>query len=123
VRALTAPVLVATLSACGPAWAPANAPTNPCPTITQAEFDAAIEAGAAQGRARIHESGMVDLSNGPGVSHCATYNSTMRPCRRPNDYVIDYTTVEGEHLYVRVPANEEYRFNVRSRPHTCELIQ
>ena len=54
---------------------------------------------------------MVDITTGPGVSHCATYNAPMRPCRRPNDYVIDYTTVEGEHIYVRVPANEEYRLN------------
>jgi len=123
VRALIAPVMVATLGACGPAWAPPNAPTIPCATITQAEFQAALDAGAARGTARIFESGMVDLTNGPGVQHCATYNSTMRPCRRPNDYVIDYTTVEGEHIYVRVPANEEYRFNVRSRPHTCELLQ
>ncbi|MBX9745362.1 MAG: hypothetical protein K2X34_00575 [Hyphomonadaceae bacterium] len=122
-RALIAPALVAALGACGPAWAPANAPTIPCATITQAEFEAALDAGAARGTARIHESGMADITNGPGVQHCATFNGAMRPCRRPNEYVIDYTTVEGEHIYVRVPANAEYRLNVRSRPHTCELIQ
>lgn len=66
---------------------------------------------------------MVNITNGPGVVHCATFNAPMRPCRRPNQYVIDYTTAEGETIYVSVPANEEYRLNVSSRPHTCEILQ
>ncbi|WP_156767792.1 hypothetical protein [Candidatus Viadribacter manganicus] len=110
------------LAACGPAWAPPNAPTRPCDIIDAAAFNAARESGAAVGRARIYESGMVDLSNGPGVSHCATYSSTMRPCRRPNDYVIEYTQADGAVFYVHVPANTEYRFNVRAAPNTCQII-
>ena len=76
------------LCACGPSWAPPNAPAHPCPAITEAEFNQALEAGATRGDAEIYTSGMVTLTNGPGVEHCATYNSTMKPCRRPNDYVI-----------------------------------
>lgn len=113
---------LALLSACGPAWAPPNAPTRPCETIDEAAFNAAREAGAAVGRARIYESGMVDLQNGPGVSHCATFTSAMKPCRRPNDYVIEYTQVDGAKFYVRVPANTEYRFNVNAAPNTCQII-
>lgn len=113
----------ALLAACGPQWAPLNAPAYPCPTIDEAAFNAALEAGAARGTARIHESGMVDLRFGPGVSHCATFNSSIRPCRRPNDLVIEYTVEDGSKLHVRVPANEQYRFIVRNRPHTCEIIQ
>lgn len=113
---------LATLAACGPAWAPPNAPTRPCDTIDEATFNAARENGAASGRARIYESGMVSLDNGPGVQHCATYSSTMRPCRRPNDYVIEYTQADGAKLYVRVEANSEYRFDVRARPHTCQIM-
>lgn len=110
------------LAACGPAWAPPNAPTRPCDTIDLDEFNAAREAGAAVGRARIHENGSVSLNNGPGVSHCATYSSTMRPCRRPNDYVVEYTQADGEAFHVRVPANTEYRFNVRAVPNTCQVV-
>lgn len=113
---------LALLSACGPSWAPPNAPTRPCETIDAAAFNAAREGGAAVGRARIHESGMVSMDIGPGVSHCATYTSTMRPCRRPNDLVIEYTQVNGELLYVRVPANTEYRFNVQAVPNTCQIV-
>lgn len=114
--------VLAMLAACGPAWAPPNAPTRPCETIDEPAFNAAREAGAAVGRARIYESGMVDLQNGPGVTHCATFSSTMRPCRRPNDYVIEYTQVDGAKLYVRVPANTEYRFNVHAAPNTCQIV-
>lgn len=121
-RYISAALMLAFLSACGPAWAPPNAPTRPCETIDEAAFNAAREAGAAVGRARIYESGMVDLQNGPGVTHCATYSSTMRPCRRPNDYVIEYTQVDGAKLYVRVPANTEYRFNVHAVPNTCQIV-
>lgn len=120
-RALVVPALLA-LSACGPSWAPPNAPAHACATISEAEFNQALEAGAARGDAETHANGMVSLNNGPGAVHCATYTSTMKPCRRPNDYVIRYATAEGETLYVRVAAGEEYRFNVRNRPHTCEVL-
>jgi len=110
------------LTACGPAWSPASAPAHACETITQAAFDEAVANGAARGEARIYESGMVDLRTGPGVVHCATFNGGMKPCRRPNDYVIAYSTVDGETLHVRVPANAEYRFKVTNRPHTCEIL-
>ncbi len=113
---------LALLAACGPSWAPPNAPTRPCDVITEAAFNAAREAGAAVGRARIYENGTVSLGNGPGVTRCATYTSAMRPCRRPNDYVIEYTQVDGEKLYVHVPANTEYRLNVNAAPNTCQII-
>lgn len=113
---------LALLSACGPAWAPANAPTRPCGTIEAAEFNAAREAGATVGRAVIHDNGVVSLDNGPGVRHCATFTSAMKPCRRPNDYVIEYTEPNGDVFYVRVPANTEYRFNVNAAPNTCQII-
>lgn len=116
-------VVLSMLAACGPAWAPPDAPTIPCETISEAQYNAAREAGAAQGRARIYENGTVTLSTGPGVQHCATFSSTMRPCRRPNDYVIEYTQTDGSKLYVMAPANSEYRFDVRARPHTCQIVR
>lgn len=114
--------VLALLAGCGPAWAPPNAPTRPCETIDAAAFNAAREGGAAVGRARIYENGTVSLTTGPGVSHCATFTSAMKPCRRPNDYVIEYTKTDGEIFYVRVPANTEYRFNVNAAPNTCQII-
>ena len=46
----------------------------------------------------------------------------MRPCRRPNDYVIEYTQADGAKFYVQVPANTEYRFNVNAIPNTCQIV-
>ncbi|MBL8544954.1 MAG: hypothetical protein JNL81_00735 [Hyphomonadaceae bacterium] len=113
---------VVALAACGPAWAPPNAPTRPCDIVDAAAFNAAREGGAAVGRARIHDNGVVSLTTGPGVQHCATYNSSMKPCRRPNDYVIEYTQTDGGIFYVHIPANTAYRFNVRAAPNTCQII-
>jgi hypothetical protein len=111
------------LSACGPSWAPPNAPTTPCEIISEAAYRAARDAGAAHGRAVIHESGMVTMDNGPGVVHCATFTSAMKPCRRPNDYVIAYEPSDGDAFYVLVPADAEYRFNVHSLPNTCQIVR
>lgn len=119
-RAIAASVLV--LAACGPTWSRPGSPAYACPTITQAEYEQAIAAGAARATARIHTNGVVDLQSGPGVQHCATYSSTPRVCRRPVDYVIAYTTAEDDQIYVRVPANAEFRFDVHNRPHTCEIL-
>lgn len=114
---------LAMLAACGPAWAPLNAPTTPCEIITEAAYTAAREAGAAHGRAEIRNDGSVWLSNGPGVVHCATFNSAIKPCRRPNDYVIEYTQPDGAKFYVHVPANAEYRLNIRALPNTCQIVR
>lgn len=113
---------LALLASCGPSWVPANAPTRPCDIIDEATFNAAREAGATVGRARIHGSGAVSLDNGPGVRHCSTFTTAMKVCRRPNDYVIEYTQIDGAKFYVRVPANTEYRFNVRAAPNTCQIV-
>jgi len=116
-------VLGLLLSGCGPAWAPPNAPTTPCEIVSEARYQAAIDDGAARGRARVYENGVVSLTTGPGIQHCATFSSTMRPCRRPNDYVIEYTQVDGEKFYVLIPANTEYRFNVNAAPNTCQVVR
>lgn len=113
---------LALLAGCGPSWAPANAPTRPCEIIDEAAFNAAREAGANVGRARIYENGTVSLDNGPGVRHCSTFTTAMKVCRRPNDYVIEYTQVDGAKFYVHVPPNTEYRFDVHAAPNTCEIV-
>jgi len=113
---------LATLCACGPAWAPPNAPTTPCEIVSEAAYNAAREAGAASARATVHDT-WVDMTTGPGVVHCATFTSAMRPCRRPNDLVIEYRQEGAETFYVLVPANAEYRFNVRAAPNTCQIVR
>jgi hypothetical protein len=115
-------MMVALLAGCGPSWAPPNAPTRPCDIVSEAQATAAREAGAASGRADVRADGSVWLSTGPGVQHCASYSSTMRPCRRPNDYVIEYTQPNGENFFVLVPRNTEYRFNVHAAPNTCQIV-
>lgn len=114
--------LLLVLASCGPAFAPLNAPTVPCASISAGEFQSLRESGAASAVARIHESGMVDMTTGPGVVHCATFNSSIRPCRRPNDFVIEYTLADGAKHYVHVPPNTEYRFVVSARPTTCQVL-
>lgn len=113
---------LALLAGCGPSWAPANAPTRPCDVIDEAAFNAAREAGAAVGRARIYENGTVSLDTGAGVRHCSTFTTAMKVCRRPNDYVVEYTQTDGGKFYVHVPPNTEYRFNVLVLPNTCQII-
>lgn len=110
------------LTGCGPTYAPANAPSRPCPQITEAEFEAALEDGAARGDATIHPSGVVELTFGPGIVQCATFRSGMRPCRRPNDLVIRYVVDSGETFYVRARAGSEYRFHPSARPTTCQIV-
>lgn len=107
---------------CGPSYAPASAIGRPCPEISQAQFDAALAAGAARGDARIRSSGMVDIRFGPGTVHCASYNSSMKPCRRPNDLVIRYEIDGDQTRFVQVPAGSQYRFKVANRPTTCEIV-
>jgi hypothetical protein len=115
-------LLAAALGACGPSYAPPNAPAIACPQISAAGYDAAIAAGAARASATINPNGMVSMETGPGSVHCATYRSSMRPCRRPVDFVIRYTLASGDVLHVRVPAGEQYRFRVQAQPTPCEIV-
>lgn len=115
--------LVFAIAACGPAWAPPDAPTVPCPIIDEAGYRAAREDGAAHARADVYANGTVNLVTGPGVVQCARYSSTMRPCRRQVDFVIEYRQAGQATFYVRVPANAEYRFNVHAAPNTCQILQ
>lgn len=115
-------LLLLALAACGPSWAPANAPTAPCETIEEAAYQAALNAGAASARAEVHNDGSVAMTNGPGAVQCSTYTSAQRVCRRPVDLVIAYTQADGAKLFVRVPANTEYRFNVHAAPNTCQVV-
>jgi hypothetical protein len=114
--------LTLALASCGPSYAPPNAPAIPCPQISAAEYDAALAAGAAHATATISASGMVSMETGAGSVHCATYQSSMRPCRRPNDFAIRYTLANGEVVHVHVPAGEQYRFRVQAQPTTCEIV-
>ena len=110
------------VAGCSPSYAPANAPSRPCPEIDAVAFEAALADGAARGDATIYPSGTVDLRFGPGVVHCATFTSALRPCRRPNDLVIRYMAEGGQTRYVRVEAGSQYRFHAGARPTTCQIV-
>ncbi|MCX7841206.1 MAG: hypothetical protein N2559_17345 [Anaerolineae bacterium] len=115
-------VLGLALGACEPAFAPPDAPALPCPQISAAEFDAALKAGATGAIATINADGTVAMETGPGSVQCATYRSPLRPCRRPNDFVIRYTFADGRVVHVRVPAGTEYRFRLQAQPTPCEIV-
>jgi hypothetical protein len=108
-------------------WSPGgarrDAPAHACPTITRAEFDSAVTAGATSASIDVAADGTSDLRVGPGVVSCATYaGSAMKPCKRPNDLVIAYSAKGAAPFYVKVPAGREYRFNVAAAPNTCEIL-
>lgn len=113
---------VVLLSSCGPSFAPLNTPGRPCPEIDAAAFEAALAAGAARADARIAANGSVTMDTGPGVVHCATFQSSARPCRRPNDFVLRYELPDGAVTHVLVRAQQQYRFRVMARPTTCEIV-
>ncbi|MBY0421567.1 MAG: hypothetical protein K2Q06_04630 [Parvularculaceae bacterium] len=111
------------LSGCGPAYAPPDAPARACPSITGDAYEAAKAGGAAWAVARVHNDGSVSMTTGPGIVHCATFTSAMKPCRRPNDFVIRYELADGSREHVMVPKGEDYRFNVRRGPVHCEILE
>lgn len=106
------------LSACEPAM---TGSAKPCEAISEANYRAALAAGAASGSATIHPDGRVSLETA-GIEHCAKYKGKLKVCRRPYDYVIRYTLADGSTHFVKVPAGERYRFNVHARPTTCEIL-
>lgn len=110
------------LAGCGPAYAPKNAPAHACPLITADAYEAAKAAGAAWAVARVHENGVASMTNGPGVVHCATFRSALKPCRRPNDFVIRYELPDDSAEHVIVPKGETYRFNLARGPVHCEIL-
>ncbi len=110
------------LSACGEQFASRNAPGRPCTEISAGEYRDHLTRGAVGGTATISASGTVSMSNAPGVVHCATYSGTMKPCRRPDDYVIRYTLADGRAVHVLVPAGQQYRFRIGATPTTCEIV-
>lgn len=107
-----------------PSGAPNDAPSRACATITRAEFDAALAAGAVRGTARLAADGTSDMGFGPGVVGCATMKgSAIKPCRRPTDLVIEYTPAGAAPFFVKVPAGSEYRFRIQRAPNTCEILE
>jgi len=114
--------VAALVASCGPSYAPANAPSAACQEISAADFDTAIKAGATRGEATISQSGVVSMDTGPGLVQCAAFKSAIRPCRRPNDFVIRYRLADGTMTHVRVAAGEEYRLRLAARPTPCEVI-
>jgi hypothetical protein len=111
------------IGGCGPAYAPPDAPARACPAITAEDYDARKAAGAAYATAKVRADGSVWMATGPGVVHCATFRSAMKPCRRPNDFVIRYELADETLAFVMVPKGETYRFNVRRGPVHCEILE
>ncbi|MCU0759248.1 MAG: hypothetical protein MUF07_08655 [Steroidobacteraceae bacterium] len=107
-----------------PDGAPGDAPSRPCPAIGRAAFDAALAAGAVRGVARIAADGTLELDFGPGVVGCATQRGlAVRPCRRPDELVVEVLQDGAAPAYVRVPAGAEYRFRAGRGAQACEILE
>ena len=112
-----------TLAACGPGFSPASAPGEPCPGITEAEFNAFSKTGSARAVAKVSEDGSIAITTGPGQVQCASGSRAAKACRRPNPLVIRYEFANGSAVHVRVPAETEYRFRAGAQPTSCEIIK
>lgn len=110
------------LSGCGEPFADPNSAGKPCATISKASFDRAIEDGAVKGVAKYRSNGTVTETIGAGVMHCATSKMPNRICRRPKDLVIEYTLENSAKTYVKVRAEQQYRFRLGAKPTTCEIM-
>lgn len=106
-----------------PGGAPGSPPSRPCPTITQAAFEAALAGGAIRGTARVSADGTSELQFGPGVTNCATGRGMLRPCKRLTDLVIAYQAAGAAPFFVRVPAEAEYLCRPGKTPNTCEILE
>ena len=120
-RLAAATVALSALSACGPSFAPADAPTRACERIDRAAFDAAIAGGAVHAVANLGE--ISSIGKPTGVVHCATYSgSTLKPCRRPDDFVLEARMDGQEPFYVKIPKNTDYRFHANLGADFCKII-
>jgi hypothetical protein len=110
------------LSACSPSFAPANAPTAACKSISKAQFDAAKGDGVTIGRGKINASGISSLNIGPGVLHCTKVPQSQQTCIRPNDFAIEYRLPNDQLVYLLIPKQTQYRFSVSAKPTPCRVI-
>jgi hypothetical protein len=109
-------------AACGPKFSPPNAPTTACPNISKTQFDDAVKAGATRARASINQSGIVSMTTYAGLVQCSSFKGSKQICRRPNDFVIQYTLPNKQMRFVLVPKNREYRLNQSRKPIPCEVL-
>jgi hypothetical protein len=110
------------LTSCGPSYSPPGSPSTACKSIGKAQFDAAIEAGATRATASIYASGVVSMNSGMGTKQCSSFKGSKQICRRPKDFVIQYTLANDQIRYVLVPKKTEYRLNMNRKPIPCETI-
>lgn len=110
------------LASCGPKYSPPNAPSTACRAITKTQFDTAIAVGAAHAQANIKTSGRVDMTIGSGVKQCSSFKGSKQICRRPTDFVIQYTLPNDQVRFVTIPKNREYRLNIQRKPIPCEVV-
>ena len=111
-----------TLTSCGPKFSSPDAPTTACRTIGKTQYDAAIAAGAAKAKARLTDAGGVTMTTSASVKHCSKFKGSRQTCRRPSDFVIQYSLSNDQIRFVMIPKNREYRLNINRKPLPCEVI-
>jgi hypothetical protein len=114
--------LALTLTSCGPKYSSPDAPATACRNISKAQFDAAVTAGAARAVAKISTADIVSMNTGSGVKHCSSFKGSKQICRRPNDFVIQYTLPNDQVRFVIIPKDREYRLNMNRKPIPCEVV-
>jgi hypothetical protein len=121
-RMLAAATLAATLTGCDNVSF--NAPQQPCPEISEAEFEAALSNGDTRGDVEISSLGAVSMRIGGSMKSCRTPPgpNPVETCRRSRDLVVRYETASDGVFFVRVPSGKWHRFDPRNAPRTCRLM-
>lgn len=95
---------------------------RPCEAITEAQYQAAIDAGAANVVVQEQGDGTVSYSESlGGWKQCSTHKGAPKVCRRQRDLVVRFTTADATVHHVLVPQGKRYRFRLQAKPTTCEL--
>lgn len=101
-----------------------NAAPQPCPGITEAEFEAALSNGETRGDVSISALGVISTDIRGSMKSCRSPPgpSAVETCRRSRDLVVRYETAGEGVFFVRVPSGKWHRFNPRAAPRTCQIM-
>lgn len=101
-----------------------NAAPEPCPEITEAEFEAALSNGETRGDVSVSALGVVSTDIRGSMKSCRSTPgpNAVETCRRSRDLVVRYETARDGVFFVRVPSGKWHRFNPRAAPRTCQIM-
>jgi hypothetical protein len=101
-----------------------NQPSEPCPEISEAEFESALSAGETRGDIQLSADGVLSATIGGSLKTCRRAQGAIggEVCRRSRDLVVRYATPQRGTFFVKVPSGRWHRFEARNSPGACRLL-